>query len=153
MLHYELLYTTAIAQAVSAGFPTRRPVFQPGSSHVAVFFFWQNIDGAGFLRVLRFPLPIFIPQIAPQSPSSHILGWYNKPVLADVPSGLSLTPLRIITIKIIYGKKYKVFPVLNELSSMPWRCMGEWMLEPPFLYLGNSWKWVDVRATFSLPRQ
>jgi hypothetical protein len=28
--------------------------------------------GAGFLRELRFPLPIFIPPIAPQSPSTII---------------------------------------------------------------------------------
>jgi hypothetical protein len=34
----------------------------------------QNGAGAGFLRVLRFPLPIFIPPIAPQSPSSIIWG-------------------------------------------------------------------------------
>jgi hypothetical protein len=48
------------------------------------------------LRVLRFPLPICIPPIAPQSPSSAIWGWYNRPVVAAVPSGLSLTPLRRI---------------------------------------------------------
>jgi hypothetical protein len=52
--------------------------------------------GAGFLRVLRFPMPIFIPPIAPESPSSTIWGWYNRPVVAAVPSGLSLTPLRIL---------------------------------------------------------
>jgi hypothetical protein len=52
--------------------------------------------GAGFLRGLRFPLPIFIPPIAPQSPSYIIWCWYNRPALAAVPSGLSLTPLRII---------------------------------------------------------
>jgi hypothetical protein len=54
----------------------------------------QSVTGAGFLRVLRFPLPIFIPPIAPQSPSSVICDWYNRPVVAAVPSGLSLTPLR-----------------------------------------------------------
>jgi hypothetical protein len=42
--------------------------------------------GAGFLRVLRFPLPNFIPQIAPQSPSSVIWSWYNNGRRAD--SGL-----------------------------------------------------------------
>jgi hypothetical protein len=36
-----------------------------------------------------------------QSPSSIIWGWYNRPVVASVPSGLSLTPLTIIIIKII----------------------------------------------------
>jgi hypothetical protein len=32
----------------------------------------QSGAGAGFLQVLWFPLPIFIPPIAPQSPSSII---------------------------------------------------------------------------------
>jgi hypothetical protein len=50
--------------------------------------------GAGFLRVLRFPLPIFIPPIAPQSPSSIIWGLYNRPEVAAVPSRLSPTPLK-----------------------------------------------------------
>jgi hypothetical protein len=34
----------------------------------------KNGAGAGFLRVLRFPLPVFIPPIAPQSASSIIWG-------------------------------------------------------------------------------
>jgi hypothetical protein len=54
----------------------------------------QSGTGAGFLRVLRFPLPIFIPPIAPQSTSSIIWGWYSRPVVAAVPSGLSLTSLK-----------------------------------------------------------
>jgi hypothetical protein len=44
----------------------------------------HNDAGAGFLRVLRFPLPIFIPPIAPKSPSPIIWGWYNKPEVAAV---------------------------------------------------------------------
>jgi hypothetical protein len=56
----------------------------------------QSGTGAGFLRVLWFPLPIFIPPIAPQSPSSITWGWYNRPIVAAVPSGLSLTSLRIM---------------------------------------------------------
>jgi hypothetical protein len=54
----------------------------------------QSGAGAGFLRVLRFPLPIFIPPIAPQSPSSIIWGLYNRPEVAAIPSGHSPTPLR-----------------------------------------------------------
>jgi hypothetical protein len=50
--------------------------------------------GAGFLRVLRFPLPVFIPPITPQSSSSIIWGWYNRLEVAAVPSGLSPTPLK-----------------------------------------------------------
>jgi hypothetical protein len=53
---------------------------------------------AGFLRVLRFPLPFFIPPIAPQSSSSIIWGLHNRPEVAAVPSGLSPTPLIIIII-------------------------------------------------------
>jgi hypothetical protein len=45
----------------------------------------QNGPGAGFLRVLRFPLPIFIPPISAQSLSPIIRGWYNRPVVAAVP--------------------------------------------------------------------
>jgi hypothetical protein len=42
--------------------------------------------GAGFLvRELRFPLPIFISPISPQSPSPIVLGCYNRPVVAAVP--------------------------------------------------------------------
>jgi hypothetical protein len=40
----------------------------------------QSGAEAGFLRVLRFPLPIFIPPIAPQSSSPIIWGWYNRPI-------------------------------------------------------------------------
>jgi hypothetical protein len=40
----------------------------------------KNGAGAGFLRELRFPLPIFIPPISPQSPSPINRGWYNRPV-------------------------------------------------------------------------
>jgi hypothetical protein len=50
----------------------------------------QNDNGAGFLRVLRFPLPILIPPIAPHSSSSGA-GTIGQ-LVADVPSGLSLTP-------------------------------------------------------------
>jgi hypothetical protein len=56
----------------------------------------QSGAGAGILRVLRFPLSIFIPPLAPQSLSSIIWGWYSRVVVAAVPSGLCLTPLRIL---------------------------------------------------------
>jgi hypothetical protein len=51
----------------------------------------QSATGAGFLRVLWFRLSILIPPSAPHS-SSIVRGWYNRSVVADVPSGLSLTP-------------------------------------------------------------
>jgi hypothetical protein len=86
----------AIAQTVSRWLPTavarvRARVWSYGICG------GQSDGWAGFLRVLPFPLPIFIPLIAPQSPSSVIWGWYNRPIVTAVPSELSPTPLRIIT--------------------------------------------------------
>jgi hypothetical protein len=48
----------------------------------------QSGTGASFLRVLRFPLPISIPPIAPQSSSSEAATVGQ--IVAAVPSGLSL---------------------------------------------------------------
>jgi hypothetical protein len=39
---------------------------------------WQSGTGAGFLRVLRFNLPILIPPNIPYS--SIIRGWYSRPI-------------------------------------------------------------------------
>jgi hypothetical protein len=91
MLGPKFLHTNilgrAIAQAVSHWLPTaaarvRARVWSYGICS------GQSGTGAGFLRVLRFPLPIFIPPIAPQSPSSIIWGLYNRPKVAAVPRDL-----------------------------------------------------------------
>jgi hypothetical protein len=57
----------AIAQAVSQSLASHRygPRFEPGLV-MWDFFGGQSGAGAGFLRVPRFPLPIFIPPIAPK---------------------------------------------------------------------------------------
>jgi hypothetical protein len=85
----------AIAQAVSRWLPTAAARVR---ARIWLYGICGGQSGAGavFLRVLRFALPILIPPIAPQSPSSVIWGWYNKPVVAAIPSGLTLTPLGII---------------------------------------------------------
>jgi hypothetical protein len=67
------IQSRAIAQAVSRWLPTpaarvRARVWSSGICG------GQSGAGAGFLRVLLFPLPIFIPPITPQSPSSIIWG-------------------------------------------------------------------------------
>jgi hypothetical protein len=50
----------------------------------------QSDTGAGFLRVLRFPLPSIQPT-APHS-SSIIQGWYNSPMIDISNCGLGSTP-------------------------------------------------------------
>jgi hypothetical protein len=72
--------------------------------------------GQVFLRVLRFPLPIFILPIAPQSPSSIIWGLYNRPEVAAVPSGLSLTPLIIIKKTVLHVGTPRNLPVKIGIS-------------------------------------
>jgi hypothetical protein len=66
-----------------AGFPPQRPGFDPGVWSSGICGAQSGI-GAGFLWVTRFPLPIFIPPIAPQSPSPTIWGWHNRPEVAAV---------------------------------------------------------------------
>jgi hypothetical protein len=80
-----------IAQAVSLRLPTAAA---PVRTHVRSCGICGGLSGTGadFLRVLRFPLTILIPPLDPDSSSSIIWGWYNGPVVADVPSGRSLTP-------------------------------------------------------------
>jgi hypothetical protein len=58
--------------------------------------------GQVFSEYFGLPLPIFIPAITPQSPSSIIWGLYNRPEVAAVPSGLSPTPIKIkaLTIRV-----------------------------------------------------
>jgi hypothetical protein len=56
----------------------------------------QSGAGAGFLQVLRFPLPILIPPTAPQSPSPIIWGWYNRPEVAAV-QGTRSHPTYLLT--------------------------------------------------------
>jgi hypothetical protein len=64
----------------------------------------QSDVGAGFFRVLRITLPILVPRNAPYT---HLLSGAGiiGQLVADVPSGLSLTPPQ--------EGKGKVVPVLN----------------------------------------
>jgi hypothetical protein len=70
-----------------AGFPPRRPGVRARVWSCGIYG-GQSGAGAGYLRVLRFPLPIFIPPIAPQSSSSIMWGLYNRPEVAAVPRDL-----------------------------------------------------------------
>jgi hypothetical protein len=74
----------AIAQAVSRWLPTVAARARARGRIRGE----QSGAGAGFLRVLRCLLPIFIPPNSPssQSPGASIIGQYR----ADVPSGPSM---------------------------------------------------------------
>jgi hypothetical protein len=54
----------------------------------------QSGTVVGFLRVLLFPLQIFIPQTAPHSSSLSGAGTIGQ-LMADVPSVFSLTPRQL----------------------------------------------------------
>jgi hypothetical protein len=77
----------AIAQVVSCWLPTVASRVQARVWPCGICG-GQSGAGTGFLRVLRFPLPILIPPIAPHSPSSIIWGLYNRPEVAAVPRDL-----------------------------------------------------------------
>jgi hypothetical protein len=133
----------AIAQAVSRWLPTaaawvRARVWSCG------ICCGKSGAGAGFLRVLRFPLPIFIPPIASQSPSSIIWGKYNRPEVAAVPSGLSPTPLIIIKNNRVTWQalatmlmNLQLFPARTGIVSSPPRLGRPWdPIKPPI-----QWVW------------
>jgi hypothetical protein len=77
----------------------------PSSIQVLVTWdpLWISGTGAGFLRILRFLLPILIPPTAPHTSSSGADATGQS--VGDVPSGLSLTPnqqIKKIIINFLY---------------------------------------------------
>jgi hypothetical protein len=69
----------AIAEAVSRWLPTAAARVR-AQVRLCGIYDGQSSTGAGFLRVLRFPLPILIPQTAPHLSSSIIRGWPSRPI-------------------------------------------------------------------------
>jgi hypothetical protein len=67
----------AIAQAVSRRLPTAAARVRAQVRSCGICG-GQRGTGIGFLRVLRFPLPVLIPPTAPHS-SFITRGWYNRP--------------------------------------------------------------------------
>jgi hypothetical protein len=99
----------AVAQAVSRRLPTveARVWARVRSRRICG---GQSGIGAGFLRVLRFPL-LSIPPISPHSSSSIIIrGWYSRPNSGLSNSGLGSTPPQETT------RKTMVLLVLQSFS-------------------------------------
>jgi hypothetical protein len=69
-------HSRAIAQAVSRRLPTAAARVRAQVRSCGICG-GQSGTEAGFLRVLRFPLPILIPSTAPHSSSSNNRDWYN----------------------------------------------------------------------------
>jgi hypothetical protein len=77
-----------------AGFPPRRPGSRPGRAREVCG--GQSGTGVGFLRVLRFPLPIIIPPTSSlQSSGAGTMGL----LVAVVPSGPNWTPPPLYQLK------------------------------------------------------
>jgi hypothetical protein len=113
--HSSCLHSAAMPEfrRLFAGFPTRRLRFESESCGICG---GQSSVGAGVLRVLRCPLPI-IPSITPHLSPSIIGGWHKGQIVADVPSGFSLSSPREIKKLKIFLSPCKQMPVLTEPSQ------------------------------------
>jgi hypothetical protein len=121
-----LLYLgRAIAQVVSRRLPTAVARVQIQAMSCGIFG-EQTGSENGFLRVLRFPLPVLIPPTDPYSSSSGAptIG----PIVSSVQSGHSLTPahekknickyaLFIITVVSISNPTYEVLRIWSFHSG------------------------------------
>jgi hypothetical protein len=86
-----------MAQAVSRWLPTAAALvrFQLKSRGICG---GQSGSGAGFFRILRFPLPIIIPPTAPHL--SIFRGWYNRTVSGRRTRWTQSQPTYIFTVRL-----------------------------------------------------
>jgi hypothetical protein len=92
-----------------AGFPPRRPGFEPWSGHVG-FVVDKVVLGQVFSEYFRFPCQSSFHQLLHNHPST-IWGLYNRSEMAAVPSGLSPTPLIILIIDSI--SQYTILLIIS----------------------------------------
>jgi hypothetical protein len=91
------------------------------------FVVGQSGAGAGFLRVLRFPLQSsFAPPITPQSPSYIIRGMYNRPMWPQCwdlqgPRGLEQRDIRNLNLgDLKKGPNGGVSPTPHKKTGISW---------------------------------
>jgi hypothetical protein len=130
----EYLLGCAIAQAVSRQVPT-----EAAQVRAQVKSCWicggQSGTGTGFLRVLRFPLQILIPPTAPHSSSISSGAGTIGQLVADVPSGLSLTPSQETKTKLNNFFFYVIYDSYNIIVLLGYHPC--WLLK-----LNEMWKLV-----------
>jgi hypothetical protein len=95
-----------IAQAVSRRLPTAAARVRPQVRSCGNCG-GQSGTGGGFLRVLRFPLPVLIPPTTPHSSSSIIRGWYSRPVSGRRTKWTQSHPTK-------HENKIKAFPLILQ---------------------------------------
>jgi hypothetical protein len=78
LFEVSIFHACAIAKVISRRIPTAAARVRSSVRSCGICG-KQSGTGAGFLPVIRFPLPILIPPTAPHSSSSIIRGWYNRP--------------------------------------------------------------------------
>jgi hypothetical protein len=89
------LYKTVVSGGrLVAGFPPRRPGFQPGLRHVGFVVNRVAMEQV-FSEDFNFPVNLHS-TICSTVPIICHLGLVKRPIVAALPSGLSFTPLRII---------------------------------------------------------
>jgi hypothetical protein len=111
----------AIAQAVSRRLPTSAARFRSQVKSCGICGGQIGV-GTGFPRVLRFPLTI--PPTAPQSSSISSRAGTIRQLVADVPSGLSLTPPQETNPPLIKMKFETVALCIIRMTFNPWNANG-----------------------------
>jgi hypothetical protein len=118
----------AIAQAVSRRLPTAAAQIRVRFRSCRICG-GQSGTGAGFLRVLRFPMPIRTPPIALQLLSYVIRGWYNRPNSGRSAKWTQSHPMRKINIKTISECAYSMYTILGLIFFPSFHHVGHSLLK------------------------
>jgi hypothetical protein len=125
-----------IAQAVSRRLPSSAALVRARVRSCGICG-GQSGPGAGFLRVLRFPLPILIPPTAPHSSSTIIRGWHNRPVSGRRTKWTQSHPTPRNDLWHPVGLQWRKSDVQNNFEVYSWLTPWSWVLleKPPIAQL------------------